>query len=173
MAASLVGGGALGVVLAAVTIITRLAPLDARIAAAVAITVIASVFEVGGVMGPFPERRRQVSAERLSGPLMRAAALYGFELGLGMRTWLHHAEVYAAVAIGVAFGSTPLALLVGIWFGAMRGIVPLALSIGPRKWPLQVERMARRAKVAVWPRAIIAAAGLATALAAVDARYGL
>jgi hypothetical protein len=83
-------------------------------------------FEARGTVAPLPQRRRQVPQRWLSWQRASAtAAAYGFVLGMGVWTLLHHAAAYVVAACLLLAG--PLAALAaGVLYGLVRGAVLVA-----------------------------------------------
>jgi hypothetical protein len=133
---ALAGGVLLGVALGVVVLVTS--PLDAVRAGIlwglVAVAVVALL--VPQVRPWLPQRRCQVGGNRLrqSGASV-GAAVWGFELGLGVRTYLVTPAFYGMAALQIGLGSPALALVASATYGLSRGaaIASAAILIGSRK----------------------------------------
>jgi hypothetical protein len=85
---------------------------------------------------PLPQRSRQVPRDAFDRSFLRGAMRFGFELGLGFRTYLPSALPYVLLAsILLVVPDYRTALLGGIGFGLARGLVPVfRVSTGDPAW---------------------------------------
>jgi hypothetical protein len=122
------GGASLGVLMGAgAALAGRLhLPVDGRLWAAGAAALVA-VGSDGGVIGwRLPVHRRQVNERWLDGYRSWVyGAGFGWQIGAGLVTYITTAAVYLLVVLGT-LTATPLAgLILGIWFGLLRGLAVL------------------------------------------------
>ncbi len=75
---------------------------------------------------PLPQRGWQVPRDAFNRSFVAGAARFGFELGLGFRTYVPSALPYVLLASILLVGPAyPPALALGIGFGLSRGLVPV------------------------------------------------
>ena len=86
------------------------------------------VLEIFGADRSFPQLRRQVSRRWLHGSRMRAATIFGGELGTGWMTWNRHPASYAIVLAVVLFGSPVVIVIGAIGFGISRALPTLVTA---------------------------------------------
>jgi hypothetical protein len=99
-----------------------------RLAAAIAIALLAALGEALGVR-VVPQIRRQVPEPwRRVMPLPLAAGLYGILLGLGFTTFVLTLAVWALAGISVALGSPAAGLIIGIGFGLGRALPVVVMA---------------------------------------------
>jgi hypothetical protein len=96
-------------------------------ASAAVLGLVAVAAQARGRVAPLPERRRQVPTRWLAWRRWKTAVGYGFLLGNGFWTLLHHAAVYVLVAclllmsplsallVAVVYGGARAAMLVAAW----------------------------------------------------------
>jgi hypothetical protein len=124
-----VGGLLLGAVIGLVTVLFSGVPRPWLLTPVVLLVFFATLFQLVGRMGPFPERRRQVPTSWLQAPPWITAAGFGVLLGSGAFTWLHHAAAYSVIAALLWLGLPDVALICGLIFGVTRGLVPLLFRL--------------------------------------------
>jgi hypothetical protein len=127
----------LGLVLGAITTALPIALLGSLVPAtpavrlliaAVAAAVIALAVrgEIRGTISPLPERRRQVPTRWLGWrQVSMTASAFGYLLGMGVWTLLHHASAYV-VLVCLLLVSPAAALVAAITYGGVRGGILLA-----------------------------------------------
>jgi hypothetical protein len=123
-----VGGLLLGAVIGLVSVLFSGVPRPWLITPVV-LLFFATLFQIVGRMGPFPERRRQVPTSWLQAPPWITAAGFGVLLGSGAFTWLHHATAYSVIAALLWLDRPDVALICGLIFGVTRGLVPLLFRL--------------------------------------------
>jgi hypothetical protein len=124
-----VGGLLLGAVIGLVSVLFSGVPRPWLVTPIVLLVFLATLFQIAGRMGPFPERRRQVPTPWLQAPPWITAAGFGILLGSGTFTWLHNAAAYSVIAALLWLGRLDVALICGLIFGATRGLVPLLFRL--------------------------------------------
>ncbi|GAA2414657.1 hypothetical protein GCM10010191_25860 [Actinomadura vinacea] len=101
------------------------APLSSsvRIAAILAIALLGAAREFGVVHLPLPQNARQIPQEVLQFRLRRGSLQFGFELGMGVRTYVSASAPYV-LALGLLLSHQALlpTLLAGTAFGAGRAL---------------------------------------------------
>jgi hypothetical protein len=128
MAGASVGGATLGLLMgmgAAVVAHVHLS-VDARLWAAGAAGLVAAGSD-GAILGwRIPVHRRQVNERWLDGyrPWVYGAG-FGWQIGAGLVTYITTAGVYLLVVLGALTAAPIAALLLGIWFGLLRGMAVL------------------------------------------------
>jgi hypothetical protein len=128
MAGASVGGATLGLLMAVgAALIARLhLSADGRLWAAGAAALVAAGSD-GAVLGwRVPVHRRQVNERWLDGyrPWVYGAG-FGWQIGAGLVTYITTAGVYLLVVLGALTAAPIAGLLVGIWFGLLRGMAVL------------------------------------------------
>ncbi|MFA1538644.1 hypothetical protein [Actinomadura monticuli] len=101
------------------------APLPhwARTSAVLAVAAAGVAREVGLIRLPLPQNARQIPPDVLQTHLRRGTLQFGFELGTGVRTYVPATAPYVlALALLLARGSLPIAVLTGAAFGAGRAL---------------------------------------------------
>ena len=131
-ASATAGGAAMGSILAALTHVLKVIPASTRTTTAALLIFIAICLQLLGRMGFFPQRHAQVPQEWLERGPRWFSVTFGLMLGFGGLTWLYHAISYAVLAAVFVRGEPILALLVGLAFGAVRGLGPLANRVAFR-----------------------------------------
>ena len=128
MAGASVGGATLGLLMAVgAAVIARLhLPADGRLWAAGAAALVAAGSD-GAVIGwRVPVHRRQVNERWLDGyrPWVYGAG-FGWQIGAGLVTYITTAGVYLLIVLGALTAAPIAGLLLGIWFGLLRGTAVL------------------------------------------------
>jgi hypothetical protein len=128
MAGASVGGATLGLLMAiGAAVIGRLhLSADGRLWAAGAAALVAAGSD-GAVLGwRAPVHRRQVNERWLDGyrPWVYGAG-FGWQIGAGLVTYITTAGVYLLIVLGALTGAPIAGLLLGIWFGLLRGTAVL------------------------------------------------
>jgi hypothetical protein len=128
MAGASVGGATLGLLMAVgAAVIARLhLSADGRLWAAGAAALVAAGSD-GAVLGwRVPVHRRQVNERWLDGyrPWVYGAG-FGWQIGAGLVTYVTTAGVYLLVVLGALTAAPIAGLLLGIWFGLLRGMAVL------------------------------------------------
>ncbi len=122
---SVVGGATLGVVAGVGAAVTSAAALssDTALAILVGLAVVAAAVD-GGVFGFRPPFfRRQVNEDWL--PRYRGwlyGVGFGWQVGVGVATYIMTAAVFLTVAVGVLTASPAAAFGIGVLFGLVRGL---------------------------------------------------
>lgn len=101
------------------------APLPhwARASAVLAAAAAGVAREFGLIRLPLPQNARQIPPDVLQTHLRRGTLQFGFELGTGVRTYVPATAPYVlALALLLARGGLPLAVLTGAAFGAGRAL---------------------------------------------------
>lgn len=120
---SLLGGAALGLVLAVGAAAASSSVVEQAL---VCVALLALALQAFGTGRWLPQLRRQVPRQWQARGLFFAAAAWGIMLGFGLITWIHNAIFYVAIALAMAFADPRLAMVYGVLFGGVRGLVPLA-----------------------------------------------
>jgi hypothetical protein len=128
MAGASVGGATLGLLMAVgAAVIARLhLSADGRLWAAGAAALVAAGSD-GAVLGwRVPVHHRQVNERWLDGyrPWVYGAG-FGWQIGAGLVTYVTTAGVYLLVVLGALTAAPIAGLLLGIWFGLLRGMAVL------------------------------------------------
>jgi hypothetical protein len=128
MAGASVGGATLGLLMAVgAAVIARLhLSAGGRLWVAGAAALVAAGSD-GAVLGwRVPVHRRQVNERWLDGyrPWVYGAG-FGWQIGAGLVTYITTAGVYLLVVLGALTASPIAGLLLGIWFGLLRGMAVL------------------------------------------------
>lgn len=139
-------------------------------ASAAVLGLVAVAAQARGRVSPLPERRRQVPTRWLAWRRWKTAAGYGFLLGNGVWTLLHHAAVYALVAC-LLLVSPLSAILVAVVYGAGRAAMLVVAWLATPFAPLY-ERIANPDTSHV-VRLLPASAGLTTCASVVLFLYSL
>jgi hypothetical protein len=125
VAGALLGGLSLGSVSAVLAVGVRTSglPSSARAAALGVVLLVVAASDSPTVRGSLPGHRRQVNEDWLD--LYRPWVYgigYGWQIGVGLATYIRTAAVYAVV-VGAATSASPaFALAVGAGFGLLRGL---------------------------------------------------
>jgi hypothetical protein len=128
MVGASVGGATLGLLMAvgAAGVARLHLPADGRLWAAGAAALVAAGSD-GAVFGwRVPVHRRQVNERWLDGyrPWVYGAG-FGWQIGAGLVTYITTAGVYLLVVLGALTAAPIAGLLLGIWFGLLRGTAVL------------------------------------------------
>lgn len=160
---ALVGGGLLGAGCAVAAFgYGRLHASSAATWAVVLIGALVAVASDTAVFGrSLPDHPRQVD-ERWLGRYRRwiYAGGYGVQIGAGFATYIMTAAVYLVAALAVLTGSPAQALVVGVVFGAVRGLTILVAA--PARTPERLRTAHRRiaglAAASLWACVAVCAA---------------
>lgn len=129
---ALLGGATLGIVAATAAGVVGALAMPATtlvaVAAALAVVALASDLRAGGFA--LPGHRRQVDEVWLTGfrPWVYGIG-FGWQIGVGLATYIVTAGVYLVVALAVLTGSPAVAVATGLVFGGVRGLAVL-LGVG-------------------------------------------
>jgi hypothetical protein len=132
VAGAVVGGATLGAVIGGLAaVVHQLAP-DGRVVAvavvASAMLTIGSDLRIGGFSLPrIPRQVDELWLNRYRGWVYGAG--YGWQIGVGLSTYVMTAAVYLMIALGALSGRPLVGLFLGVGFGTCRG---LALLLGAR-----------------------------------------
>ncbi|HEX3823198.1 MAG TPA: hypothetical protein VHV79_01900 [Mycobacteriales bacterium] len=132
VAGAAVGGATLGAAIAALAaVVHQFAPEGRVVAVAVvtaAILTVGSDLRVGGLSLPrIPRQVDERWLNRYRGWVYGAG--YGWQIGVGLSTYVMTAAVYLMIVLGSLSGRPVVGLLIGVGFGTCRG---LALLLGAR-----------------------------------------
>ena len=123
---AVMGGSVLGGLLAVVAMTVEPVPASIRIGIAGSLLLMAVGQEAGILRGcPLPRSSRQVRQSISGQAPVIAAGTFGFELGLGIRTHTTSLAIYIAVVTAIGMGEPLAGLLIGLGFGATRGMGPI------------------------------------------------
>jgi hypothetical protein len=128
LSGAIVGGLALGTVIAWLVGVAAAIPNPWLILIALVLFLLATIAEIHGTMAWWPEAKRQVPAQWMAHGAAYAAPRYGLSLGFGIVTFIHHPAFYGLIALLVLNGSMALALVAGLTFGLSRGIQPAVVG---------------------------------------------
>jgi hypothetical protein len=94
--------------------------------AAGAVAALAAILQLSGRVAPLPERKAQVPRRWTTWRRKAAtAAAFGFVLGMGFFTLLHHASIYVLALLVALAPSLASAVIVGALYGSIRAAVAL------------------------------------------------
>jgi hypothetical protein len=132
VAGAVLGGATLGGLIAALAALVRQLSVGGRgIAIAVVVTAIVTIgsdSRIGGFSLPrIPRQVDELWLNRYRGWVYGAG--YGWQIGVGMSTYVMTAAVYLMIALGALTGRPLVGLAVGTGFGLCRGV---ALLLGAR-----------------------------------------
>jgi len=123
-----IGGACLGLLVAAGAAAVRLLPLTAsgRVWSAGVAALVCAASDCALFGHRLPFHRRQVNERWLDGyrPWVYGAG-FGWQIGTGLATYITSAAVYLVVVTGALTASPLAGLLVGVWFGLLRGLAVL------------------------------------------------
>jgi hypothetical protein len=158
-ASSTVGGLLLGAAIGLIAVLLSGVPRSWMVGPASLVVFLAIVLEITGQMGFFPERRGQVPTSWLHRGGITAAG-FGFLLGGGVFTWIHHAAAYAIAVALIYLGRLDVAIAAGLVFGATRGLVPVLfrLTVHRELQAIRVQSLIARGSVLLAGRLLIGAA---------------
>jgi hypothetical protein len=128
VAGASVGGASLGVLMGAGAAVVRQfhVSADGRLWAA-GVAALVAVTSDGALVGQhLPIHRRQVNERWLDGyrPWVYGAG-FGWQIGAGLVTYITSAAVYLLVVLGALTAAPFAALVLGTWFGLLRGLAVL------------------------------------------------
>jgi hypothetical protein len=102
-------------------------PRNAGVGVVIVMMLLALANDAGVISVPLPQNRRQVRQSVLAMEPSAGAAMFGYEMGTGMRTFMTGAAPYVVVAAILVSNSGLVAgIMAGLGFGFGRGLVPLA-----------------------------------------------
>ena len=129
MAGGALGGLTLGAVLAAVSVVLGFAP-DVQLGLSVGVVVVAAVAALARRMPWWvPQRTCQVSGNRLVAQHITSASFgWGFDLGVGVRTFVVTPAFYAVLALGIAAPGPFFSLILGTTYGCVRALTIAGFS---------------------------------------------
>ncbi|CAN5279461.1 hypothetical protein BH20ACT9_BH20ACT9_04980 [soil metagenome] len=145
-AALVAGGVSTGLALWLLHGLVSPVPADARGGAAVALAVAAALRDCGAVRCRLPQRRSLVPREVLDDRRYRGTAMFGYELGTGVRTRLPTTAPYGLAAAVLLLATDPsIAVAAGAGFGAGRALTIWArlAAHGPGAWDAACRRHGR------------------------------
>lgn len=95
--------------------------------AVAALIAVASLLQYRGGLAPLPESKAQVPRAWLRwNRRWKTALAYGLVIGMGVFTNMGFAATYVLLGAMVVMGSVPLAIAVGVVYGATKGLIVLA-----------------------------------------------
>jgi hypothetical protein len=129
---AVLGGATLGGAIAVLSVAVGALHLSSglTLGAVVGAACLAAACDAGVARFHVPAHRRQVNERWLDQfrPWVYGAG-FGWQIGVGLATYITSAAVYLTVVLGALPGSPPTAVIVGVVFGSVRG---LAVLLGAR-----------------------------------------
>jgi hypothetical protein len=182
VAGSILGGATLGLGAAVLAAgVARLAPGTGAVALVAAGAALAGTAWDAGLLPPaLPHHRRQVNELWLNRYRGWVYGLgFGWQIGSGLATYVMTAGVYLSVVLAALTGAPVAALVVGVFFGLVRGlaILPVAVVTSPARLaafhrrvdaarePVRVTTLGSQAVVAVAAASLTGSAGGAALVA--------
>jgi MFS family permease len=162
VAGGVLGGATLGGLAAALGyVVGRLSPSERATAVVVAVAAVITILSDLGLGVRLPTVPRQVN-EAWTGRYRgwAYAGGFGWQIGVGLSTYVMTAAVYLAVVVAALTGRPAVAFLIGVTFGALRGLAIL-LGVGLQT-PAAIRAFHRRFEAAAaWSAALAVLAQVA------------